>query len=153
MALIPEVVVTMQELIEWDELQKQMKALKVKEMLLRQRIYKHFFQAPVEGTNKHALNGGYILNAKRVVDRKVDLGTLQALSAEGALFQQKGINANMLIDWEPKLKLKEYRALSDERRAIFEQALIIKDGSPQMEIVLPAAAARAAPAAAAVGGA
>lgn len=143
MSLIPEPEVTMKDLIVWEEKKKQLAVLKQEEMLLRTRIYKHFFKAPEEGTNNHSLAEGWLLKAKRIIDRKVDLGSLQALASEGGLFHLKGINANNLIHWTPELNTKEYRALPEPMREIFDQCLIIKDGSPQLEIVLPAAAKKA----------
>lgn len=143
MSLIPEAPVTMQEIIEWEDKKKKLAVLKVEEMALRMRIYKHFFKTPQEGTNDVPLSEGWLLKAQRKIDRKVDLGSLQALAAEGGLFHQKGINANLLIQWSPELKLKEYRALPESMQEIFNQALIIKDGSPQLDIVLPAAAKKA----------
>lgn len=140
MSNIPEVEVTMKDLIEWDKAKRELALIKSKEMMLRQRIYKHFFPIANEGTNKVDLNEGWVLKAQRVIDRKVDLGILQAMATEGGAFQKAGIVAPQYIDWEPKLKVREYRTLSEEQRHVFDQALIIKDGSPQMEIVLPAKA-------------
>lgn len=140
MTAIPEVEVTIANLVEWQELQAQLKVLKAKEMALRLRIYGHFFKDPHEGTNNHSLPAGYVLKAKRIVSREIDLGALQALSAEGGLFHLNKINPNLLVEWKPNLNIKPYKALSQESRNIFDQALVIKDGAPGLEIVLPAAA-------------
>ena len=139
--------VTMDDLVAWQDMQARLSALKEEEMALRKRIYAQYFPAPVEGTNKAPLAEGWILKANRIVERKVDIGALQAMSAEGGPLHEAGINPNLLIKWEPKLEIKVYRTLSSEQRELFDQALIIKDGSPQVEIALPAAAAKAAAAA------
>lgn len=136
--------VTMQELVEWEKMTRELAILKEKEMTLRKRVYRTFFKDPKEGTNTHQLGEGWLLKAQRKIDRKVDIGTLQALSAENALFWQHGINANELIDWKPELKIKAFKSLPEDKRKIFEQCLIIKDGSPQVDITLPARIAKAA---------
>ncbi len=132
--------ITKEDLIAWSKLKVDLAVVKEKEMALRKRIYSAYFVGAKEGTNKHQLANDYILKAVRVVDRKVEIGTLQALAVDGGQLQQHGINANELIEWKPELKIAEYRKLTPEQVRVFDQALIIKDGSPQMEIVLPASA-------------
>jgi hypothetical protein len=39
--------------------------------------------------------------------------------------------------------LKEYRTLPEEQHQLFDQCLIVKPGSPALEIVLPAKAKKA----------
>lgn len=132
--------ITMKDLVEWEKLHNQLALLKAKEMDLRKRIYAHYFPAPKEGTNNHSLAEGYLLKAQRKIDRKVNQEDLLALASEGGPFLQAGIDANSLIRWVPELEIKAYRALPDDKRIIFEQCLTIKDGSPQLDIVLPAKA-------------
>jgi len=136
--------VTMDDMIAWNDLQAKLSALKEEEMTLRKRIYAQYFTMPAEGTNKVPLAGGWILKAVRVIDRKVDIGALQALSVEDGPLHKAGVNPNLLIKWKPELEIKVYRTLTEQQREAFDQALIIKDGSPQLEIALPAAAAKAA---------
>lgn len=143
MALIPEDVVTTADMVEWNRLKTEMAKMKPAEMLLRTKIYRFFFKTPVEGTNKHDLEAGWVLKAGRVIDRKVDLPVLQAISAENGPLHMVGVRAADLIEWEPKLKLSAYRLLTEEQRDVFDQCLTIKDGSPSLEIVLPAAAKKA----------
>lgn len=133
MVLIPPALVTQADIDEWDKVQAEMKALKAKEMLIRQRIYRGIFARPDEGTNKHTFDDGSLLKATRVIDRKVEIGAMQALAAKDGPFQEAGINANVLIKWTPELVIKEYRKLTPAQVLIFDQALIIKDGSPSLE--------------------
>lgn len=144
MAPVPENEVTMQDLIKWSELQKLLAATKASEMLLRQKIYRAFFPDPKEGTNKAPLNDGWVLNAQRKIDRKVNIEMVNALNIPDGPFVKSGILAADLIEWEPKLKLSAYRELTLEQMEVFDQALTIKDGSPDMKIILPAKAAKAA---------
>jgi hypothetical protein len=140
MTAIPENKVTSQDLIAWKEMQEQLGKLKAAEMLLRQKIYAGLFVEPHEGTNTVPLNEGWVLKANRVINRKVDLPVLQAYSAPGGPLEKMGVNPNNLIEWEPKLKVKEYRTLTEEQRLVFDTCLTISDGSPSMQIMLPAKA-------------
>lgn len=140
MALIPAPTITMQDLAAWEELKKQMAVMKEKESALRRKIVAAYFPEPKEGTNKMPLENGWLLNMQRVVDRKIDMGELQAATGPEGIFIKAGFDANPLIEWEPKLKLAVYRALPKDKKTLFEHVLIIKDGSPQVSIVLPAAA-------------
>jgi hypothetical protein len=143
MSDIPERTVTPELIAEWNDLQEQLGKLKAKEMLLRQAIYTGLFNDPKEGTNTYPLLQGWELKATRVIDRKIDLPVLQAIAGADGPLHKAGIRADDYIKWTPELKIKEYRTLTAEQRAVFDQALTIKDGSPQLKLVLPAAAAKA----------
>ena len=54
-----------------------------------------------------------------------------------------GISPEQLVKWKPELVLKAYRNLTNEQKEVFNECLVIKDGSPSLEIVLPASAAKA----------
>lgn len=142
MAEIPANSVTPEDMVEWNRLQADLKVLKAKEVLLRMKIYKHFFPTPDEGTNNYPLEQGWLLKGKRIISREVDLPVLQAMAAPNGPFQQNKIPVTSLIKWDPALVLKEYRTLTAEQRMVFDQCLTIKDGMPGLEIVLPARAAK-----------
>lgn len=134
MSQLPENAVTQADLAAWYEMSEQIKALKGKEMLLRQKIYKGLFHDPKEGTNSVDLADGYVLKGKRTINREIDPGALQALREK---FTEAGILTDELVQYKPSLKIKEYRTLTEEQMHLFDQALIIKDGAPALEIVLP----------------
>lgn len=141
MNTIPENEVTQQDLFLWYEMQEQLKKLKAAEMLLRQKIYKGKFPSAyagekgTEGTNSLDLGDGYVLKAKRTIDRKVDPGSLVAIRSK---FEELNIVEGALFKYTPELILKTYRGLTEQQMHLIDQALIIKDGSPSLEIVLPA---------------
>lgn len=137
MTQVPPNIVTMQDLMEWDSLKQQLNVIKNKEMLLRKKIFGAYFPNPVEGTNTAPLNAGYELKGKYNIDRSVDEAALVALSAE---FAKEGIIVDQLIKRKPELVLKNYRELTAEQRHTFDQCLLIKPGSPALEIKLPASA-------------
>lgn len=173
MAEIPTNEVTADDLATWFTAKRELAALKAKEILLRMKIYKGKFfkvdehlnpiESPKEGTNTVILDDGYQLKAVRVVDRGVDAGTLDALKKERNELKElaeKGEQLNddertrlailiqiafdTLIEYKPALKVKEYRTLTEEQRNLFDECLVIKDGSPQLDIVKPSAKSTAA---------
>lgn len=139
MTAIPEDTVTQEDLNEWYRLQDQLKKIKASEMLLRTKIFKFFFKEPAEGTNNHPLAEGWVLKGKYTINRDVDPGEL---GARRPMLAENGINADVLVQYKPSLVLGEYRKLTAEQQKLFDACLIIKPGSPALEIVLPAKAAK-----------
>lgn len=140
MAEIPTDVVTAADMAEWQRLNALLRVTKASEMLLRQKIFKNFFPDPKEGTNTAPLAEGWVIKGKHTVTREYDEGLLQAM---GEQLYNAGIPVASLVKWKPSLVVAPYRELTDEQRALFDQVLLIKPGSPALEIVLPAKAAKA----------
>jgi len=143
MTAVPENTVTQKDLEEWFKLQDQLKKIKASEMLLRTKIYKGLFVEPKEGTNSLPLAEGWVLKAKRTISRDIDQAALSVNSLVDPATQMSRLSANgihpeSLIKWKPELVLANYRTLTEEQQAIFNECLVIKDGSPALEIVLPA---------------
>lgn len=134
MVQIPENEVTMEDMIKWSEMVQQLKTLRTAEMLLRKKITIHYFPLAIEGTQSVKLNAGYKLRLTLPYDRSFDMG---ALAAGREMFQENGINVDSLMRTKYELKKKEYNTLTEEQRNLFDQALIIKPGSPTLEIVAP----------------
>jgi hypothetical protein len=138
---IPENAVTEADLAEWYRLKNELAKIKQAEGLLRGKIFHYFFPNPKEGTNKHKLKDGTgaELKATHVINRSVDIGSLTALKA--AIAEESSnlpkLPIDELIKWEPKLVKKEYNELTEEEKHVFDQCLVIKDGSPSLEIVIP----------------
>lgn len=141
MSAIPANEVTQEDLNEWYRLSNELSRIKAAEMLLRTKIFRGMFKDPVEGTNTVPLAEGWQLKGKRTINRDIDPGSLQAYvhqDEEGkSKLSEAGIAVGNLIKWKPELILKNYRQLTDEQRNVFDNVLIIKDGSPALEIVLP----------------
>lgn len=138
---IPENTTTQADLVEWYRLKEELARIKTTEMLLRQKIFKFYFPNPKEGTNKVDLKDGTdaVLKAIHIIDRTIDPGSLDALRT--AIFEE-GSNLPRLpiadlIRYKPDLVLREYRKLTVEETLVFDQCLIIKPGSPQLEITIP----------------
>ena len=135
--------VTAEDLARWYKLKNQLAKVKGEEAMLRSRIFKHYFPTPTEGSkeNKVPLNDGTgaILQADHVINRTVDEQQLEALrtaiAEKGSNLPQ--INLANLIRWKPELNKTEYNKLSTDERHTMDTALIIKPGSPQLEIKIP----------------
>jgi hypothetical protein len=140
MTLIPPNTVTAEDMSSWYQMQEQLKKLKAAEMLLRQKIFGFYFPAPKEGINTIPLDAGWVLKGKHTISREVDPGAFGALKEQ---FLKAGIAADSMVQYKPSLFMKEYRTLTEEQMHLFDQCLIVKPGSPALEIVLPAKAAKA----------
>lgn len=134
MVEIPENQVSQADLAEWYQLKAELSRVKSAEMLLRTKIFKAMFPAPEEGTNSYPMEDGYVLKAKHTISREIDQGTFQAMREK---FAEHGINPDAVVRWKPSLEVKEYRHLTEEQIQLFDQCLIIKPGSPSLEIVKP----------------
>lgn len=134
MSVIPPNEVTQSDLETWYNLDKQIKDLKAHEVLLRRKIFNGLFAEPTEGTNSHKLPDGAVVKGKYVISRTVDIGALNALREK---FAVAGIHADELVKYTPELKLSGYRELTAEQQQLFDQALVVKEGMPGLEIVIP----------------
>jgi hypothetical protein len=135
MAEIPDNPVTPATLAEWYTKVAQLAKLKASEMLLRQKIFKHYFKEPKEGANTFVMPDGYQLKGDRVVNRKVDEPLYKSMMDE---FIGKGINPHELVRYKPELNTAAYRQLTAEQQNFFDQCLIVTDGSPSLKIAPPA---------------
>lgn len=134
MVEIPENEVTQEDLSQWYTMQEELKRLRAAEMLLRRKIFKAFFPVPAEGTNNHELPDGWMLKGKHTINRDIDPGAFQVLRDQ---FEKAGIHPDALVQYKPSLVKREYNMLTEEQKHLFDQALIVKPGSPALEIVLP----------------
>ncbi len=144
-AIPPEPAATMEDIVAWDRIKKETERLtaplRLQELALRNRIVRTFFPQPKEGTNTHELNKGWQLKYKHAVNRDVNYELFQAM---GEQFEAAGLrNAGQYLRQKWELDKKQYNTLTEEERHVFDQCLTIKVASPQIEIVLPAKAAKA----------
>ncbi|CAB4168948.1 hypothetical protein UFOVP1516_25 [uncultured Caudovirales phage] len=123
----------------WYKMQEDLKILREAEASLRSEIFKAAFPTPKEGTNKVELGDGWILNATMPITRKVDLAAFLAMKEQ---LEEAHISPDKMVKFLPELELKQYRCLTEDEIQLVDQFLIIKEGSPQMKVVLPASAKR-----------
>lgn len=135
MTAIPVNAVTQEDLNAWSQMQQQLSALKSAEMLLRIKIFKGLFPAPVEGTNSVPLGDeGWVIKAKYPITRKPDIALLTARAQE---LRAAGIPLDTVIRTVPELATGEYRKLTEEQRKMLDEVMDVKPGSPALEIMLP----------------
>lgn len=141
MVQIPANSVSFDDIAQWEQAKKELGLLKAKEALLRMKVFRGCFPEPREGTNKFPLGNDYVLKATHVISREIDIA---ALTSSIVMLQENKIPTDSLISYTPKLVMSEYRTLTDEERNLFDRVLVVKEGSPQISIELPAKAAKKA---------
>lgn len=122
------------KLQEWQTAQTQAARWKLTEMQLRQELFGFAFLSPVEGTNKVSLPHGWTFSAKHKINRTIDQAALPAAQEQ---LRVMNVNADELVKYKPDLVVSKYKLLSEAARLIFDQALTIKPGSPEIELVPP----------------
>lgn len=130
----PPVKITQADVDHWFDLNTKISKMKTEEMELRKKICSAVFPNPKEGTNKHNLPDGWVMKMQHVVNRKVDEAVL---AANKERFLKAGIPVDQIIRWKPDLKVGDFKKLDEAKQVLLGEALIITDGSPQLEIVLP----------------
>lgn len=136
MVELPEQEVTLEDLGTWYKMKEELDKLKTNELLLRRRLFRHYFPSPKEGTNTEKLPDGYQLKGTHKIDRKVDEAALATLTAT---MQEQGIRVDELFVYKPSLSMTGYKELTAEQRLLADQCLIIKPGAPSLAIVEPKA--------------
>lgn len=139
--------VTTADVAAWYTVKKELDALKAKEMLMRQRIFKSFFPSPKEGANIAILPDAFQLKGVHTINRKIVEESMQALCyrpqiGDGVFgpskLEEAGVSPQAIIKWKPELAIAAYRELTEEQRHLVDQMLLIDAGSPQLKIEAPA---------------
>jgi hypothetical protein len=115
------------------------KLIVANEQLIRKSVAAIFFLEPEEGTNTYDLEQGWKLKLTHRINRKVDEAVLDSVKVQ---LKELNINMDTLVSYSPKLETKTYKGLkkvNPDAAKVFEQALIIKDESPTLELLPPKA--------------
>ncbi len=121
---------------QWVELKAQLPKVRDDEMELRKKIAATHYPGTPVGTNTHLFPEDDPRYGKRLVVKysesyKVDVASAQLIVPRLA---EVGItNINDYLDWKPELKKTEYKKLTPEQKAIFDECLTITIGSPTVE--------------------
>lgn len=113
------------------------KALSKQEQAVRKEVGAMYFPEPKEGTNNADIGNGWKLKYTHKIDRKVDEAAFDATTIK---LREMGINTDKLTRTVHELATTEYRALeslNEEAFKVFQECLIIKPGSPTLELVPP----------------
>ncbi len=134
MSLIPPNTVTEADLNAWYAAQAALNKAKAAELLLRLKIFGHYFPHPVEGTNTVELPAvagvPYALKAVHTINRKVDEALL-TVSLENL---RKTLPMDTLIKRTPELVISAYRLLTAEEAKLMDTVMDVKPGTPSMKI-------------------
>lgn len=124
------------EVAEWYALQGRIKVDTAREKILRARLFKGLFPAPHEGTNTTPIGEfGWVVKGDYKLNRKIDEGALNANIKR--LREEFAIPVDTLIKYKPELSVSAYRKLTEEQVKQFDNVLIVSEGLPGLEIVLP----------------
>ena len=120
-----------QLLDEWQDIAAQAKRLATKERALRDSLVAAAFPTPKVGVNSLELADGRLIKATVKITTTIDQDA--ALEAEGRLIE-RGCNAQP-FKIKRDLDKKVYDSLSDEMKAIVDEALTRKPGAPTLAVV------------------
>lgn len=128
----------LERVTQWFDLRQKLKTivepLVEQERILREEVISLVWgQVVDEGTHRRELAGGWVLKCAQSHTRKFDVAAMRPVFEQLPLHYQQE-----LIDWQPKLKTKEYKALSEDMRAFVDQCLVEKPNSAALELVPPA---------------
>lgn len=104
-----------------------------KERELRKSLFSGLFPEAEEGTNNYIFSEELKIQGTLPYDRKVDKVVLQAIGEECF---KNGVDIGRLIEWEPKLVLKEYRKLTKDQLQMFDLCITTKPGSISMKAIV-----------------
>lgn len=123
----------MAAILKWKLVADELAEIKVRERDLRTFIIAQTFPKLKEGLNR-VIHEHIEINVTHTVSRAVDDAVINSATKE--TFRKAGIMLDALIERKPVLVIKAYRLLNKTQMKLFDTALTIKDGSPQMKIVV-----------------
>ena len=122
-------------LMEWRELQIQMKQLKSREMELRKLIVQESFDPNmVEGTETIDLGNDYKLKCRHTLRYNVERDNEKVLQVVSKLPVDV---AKRILKWKADLSLTEYKQLDKEHKKLVDKIVTTVPGNPVLELVEP----------------
>lgn len=123
----------------WRKLKQERDAIVEREREAREAVIKAFFPTSDYGTNRAVAEGGsvkYVRRLEYVLDK---VETAEVAEKIIALGERGKLLAEKLFRWEPKLSVRDYKALDNENatdrkvKKMVDSVLTTKDGSPSLE--------------------
>jgi hypothetical protein len=122
--------------IDWFTASEVLATAKKNELELRNQLVATFFPTGLKkGINKFPMDDGFVIKATGVLNYKVDEAAAPAILK--TIKEQFKVDAKSCIRTKLELAQGEYNNLSDEVKTVFNEALTITPGTPQLEIVKP----------------
>ena len=127
-------------IMDWNRADAEAKAAVVRERDLRKQVIEASFDELKTGTNTLVLGAGYKLKASvtQAYSPQKDADDSYT-SLVNVLGQMNPETAKRLVRWKPEISVSAYKSLTAEEQALINQVLVIKDNSPQLELVVPKA--------------
>lgn len=128
-------------LLLWQEQKTQLDYFKQEEMKTRKVVVENEFANAGKGTSRVPLGNGYQLKAvktetlsviKNEADKENPYSHLPALMKDLPAHV-----ASSILTWKPEVNTKVYNALTDAEREMVNKFVLLKDGSPALEIEAP----------------
>lgn len=119
---------------QWNELQRQLEAIKQQELTLRKELFEEAFANPAEGTNTLDLPEGWKLKGNYKLNRKLDEAALPEVLKE---LRKLHVKTDSLIKYKPELSTTEFRKLTPEQEKVLAAAMVTTPGTPSLELVAP----------------
>lgn len=121
-----------EKLEQWRAAALDLELAKTLEMRLRKELTAECFPNLLEGTNSIELQAGWVLKLNQPFTRSLD----QAKAPE-VLKALKKLKADGAVKIKYDLSLAVYRGLEGQARALVDDILTTKPGSPSLELVAP----------------
>lgn len=124
-------------LTEWQNIKAQLAAmtpLVLREKQIREQVFGFAFPTPKEGTNKYDLPASWVLEGKLQIARTIDEAVLSVVKER---LRAEGFNADPIVRFKPEVAVKEYKAMPEAQRLIFDTCLTIKPQLPSLALIPP----------------
>lgn len=129
---------TRADITKWKNIQEWMAIGKARELELRNKLAKLFFEKPVEGTNRR-IGPGVEISLTHKINRVLNKETLDAVMGELYKLSPDYCvlgTPNSLIKFVPEFSTDILRKLPKDQLKVFQQTLTESDGTPTLEIIL-----------------
>lgn len=121
-----------EKLEQWRAAALELELAKTLEMRLRKELTAECFPNLLEGTNSIELQAGWVLKMNQPFTR-----TLDQAKAPEVLKALKKLKADGAVKVKYDLSVTVYRTLEGQARALVDDILTTKPGSPSLELVAP----------------
>lgn len=122
--------------IDWYQASLDLAKAKQTELDLRNQMVETFFPEGLKkGINKFPMDDGFVINATGVLNYKVDEAAAPAVLK--TIKERFKFDAKECIRTKLELAQGNYNKLPDDVKKVFDEALTITPGTPQLEIVKP----------------
>lgn len=118
---------------EWQQAASEAKKWQQREKELRDRIFLSTFPDPKEGVNKYTLPDGRMVKATHKLYRKLDEAAYPSIR-EALINTFEYDPEDQIIKRKPEIATGPYKKLPDEIRAVLDDAIIAKAGTPTIEL-------------------